>query len=135
MSSVGGGVTRAQRVMKYGEPRALPEHRSRDGYAYRRYCQHWLARALPPEALPTLREAGLANLDLARLRGDLEQLGARTGGGVRRKEARRLRAEIRKARIQLVLLERRLEKLASRNGHRTPTLAEVIRQRQGGDGA
>jgi hypothetical protein len=123
MSTIGGGVTRAQRLLKHGEPRALADHRSRDGYAYRQYCQAWLARAggaLPREALSTLREAGLVMLDLSRLRADLEGLRARRGGGVRRKEERRLRTELRKTRVQQVFLERRLESLMVANGHGDP---------------
>jgi hypothetical protein len=130
VSTIGGGVTRAQRLMKYGEPRALPEHRGRDGYAYRQYCRAWLARAggsLPPEALFTLREAGLVMLDLSRLRGELEALRARRGGGVRKREERRVRAEIRKTRVQQVFLERRLEALAGQNGQSADPLDALAR--------
>jgi hypothetical protein len=97
-----------------GVPRALLDHRSREGWVYRRYCQATVARLgpLPAAAMPTLKEAALATLDLARLRSELEALRARRGGGVRRKQERALRSEIRKTRVQLVLLERRIEQFA-----------------------
>jgi len=126
-------VTRSQRLMKHGEPRALPEHRNREGYAYRIYCQRWLARvngAMAPTTLSVLREAALTALDLGRLRTELEALRARRGAGVRRKEERRLRSEIRKTRIQLLLFERRLEAEAKGNGHHPPTIAELVAQRR-----
>jgi hypothetical protein len=120
------------RALRGGIPRALPSHKTREGWAYRRLIEATRSRlpSLPAAAAPMLREAALATLDLARLRGDLEVLRARRGPGVRRQEERRLRSEIRKTRVQMLLLDRRLDELASSgNGHAAepgPTPAEIL---------
>lgn len=96
-------------------PRRFADHRR---YAARKYRETVLAYRqrfpnLGSSADYILAETGLAVLDLQRLRDALELLEAREGKGRRPKETRRLRGEIRKTRVQLLLLERRLEHLAS----------------------
>lgn len=106
-------------------PRGLPDHRTREARGYRAYVEAKRSAlpALPVAANPLLREAALANLDLTRLRMDLERLRARRGPGARRAEERRLRSEIRKTRVQLLILERQLGTFAHSNGHTSPGLS------------
>ena len=100
------------------------------GAAYGSYARAKLARlgSLPPDVMPTLREAGrlAIDLDLLGRRLDVAQAMKRP----RRAELRRLRAEARKTRGQLLALERRLEEVAGdhRNGH---DLAAALRERRG----
>ena len=123
-------------ALKGGVPRGFKNQKGPDAYLYRSHVLGLLAHlpALPAAARPTLRECGLAAVDLARLRRELEELRARRGPGVRRGQEKRLRSEIRKTRVQLMLLERRLEEMAGR-GRRgraeveTPTdVDELLRQ-------
>jgi hypothetical protein len=114
-----------------GLPRALPKHVGPEADAYREYLGGLVDRLglplpVPRYAVEPAREAALAFLDLRRLRGDLESLRARTGGGVRRKEERKLRSEIRKTRVQLLLFERRLEALAGKNDRRPASGADLL---------
>ena len=52
----------------------MPSHRSAEGVAYREYCLAMQARLrLGREARPTLREAGLVTLELARLSLEIER--------------------------------------------------------------
>jgi hypothetical protein len=99
-----------------GIPRAFKNHKNPDGFAYRAYVVALKKRlpGLPTHAAPTLREAGLTVVDLTRARAELEELRARRGPGKRKGQERRVRAEQRKLRVQLLMLERRLEDLAAR---------------------
>ena len=114
-----------------GLPRVLRNHSSPEGAAASEYLHGLVERygiALPPPRalMEPIREAGLAFVDLRRLRADLEGLRARTGGGVRRKEERKLRSEIRKTRVQLLLFERRLEALAARIDRKPTSGADLL---------
>lgn len=92
-------------------PRAYPDHRRADALRYRSYCLAVLAQwgPLPAVALPTLREAGRAAVELGRLSEDLERARARR----RRADMARARKAAFMLREQLVRLERRLEELAA----------------------
>jgi hypothetical protein len=88
------------------------------GQAYRDYTLSTLARMgpLPRSAMPILREAGRLTVELDRLATAKEA--ALSSKRPRRAEIRRLGAETRKSRVQLLMLERRLEEVAGeRNGH------------------
>ena len=108
-------------------PRAIKNHRSPAGAAYRTYLQAKLSRLgpLPPDARPLLRQAGLLVLDLARLRVELEAAVARK----RRSDARRIDWRLVSMRTQLLTLKERLEELA-KNG-RGQDIARLQRGRAG----
>jgi hypothetical protein len=91
-------------------PRAFTDSRRPDAIRYRRYCLNVQAQwgPLPAVALPTLKEAGRAAVELDRLNQDLEAARGRN----RRRDAARLRKQIFMLREQLARLERRLEELA-----------------------
>lgn len=91
-------------------PRGFPDHRKADARRYRAYCVAIQAQwgPLPPVALPTLREAGRAVVELERLGLDLET----ARGRKRRQDAARIRRHQFMLREQLGRLERRLEELA-----------------------
>lgn len=88
-------------------PRALPNHKTPEGYEYGRYLRGILARLgpMPKDARPILREAGLTMIDLMRCRQELETARARN----RRKDIRRCQRELAQLRYTLMHLERRLE--------------------------
>jgi hypothetical protein len=94
-----------------GVPRAFADHRTVDARAYAARVRD-LQQAygpVPKVALPTLREAALAALELARLGTDLEAARARR----RRRDIARLGRRIFMAREQLMRLERRLQELGA----------------------
>jgi hypothetical protein len=101
------------RALSGAVPRAFRDHRTHDGRAYRAYCRGVTARLgeLPPDALPTLREAGRCAVELERLGFDLEAARARRRPPGRR-DASRIRRQLVTLRTQLVTLERRLEEHA-----------------------
>lgn len=122
-------------LSRSGLPRVLPKHLGPEADAIREYLGGLLDRAgltppLPRAILSPLREAGLAFVDLRRLRADLESLRARRGGGVRKKEERKLRGEIRKTRIQVLLQEREVQRIA-KTARPTLSLAERLAARGG----
>jgi len=94
-------------------PRAFANHRTPEGAAYRLYCQGKLARLgpLPDDARPLLREAGriTVELDLLGRRRDA----IRAFKKPRKLELRQLGSESRKLRVQLLMLERRLDDMAA----------------------
>jgi len=98
-----------------GIPRALPNHRTPEGFRYGTYCRAKLRRlgSLPADALPTLRQAGLLMLELERLPLEAAEL----RGPKKRRERMRLRRQLVILRSQFLTLERRLEELAKGNGH------------------
>lgn len=102
------------RALRGRIPRALKSHKSREGRAYGAYTRALLKRLGPlgPDAMPTLREAGLCVLDLQRVRSDLETARLRK----RRQDLRRLGREAARLRHSLLALERRLEELSGQNG-------------------
>lgn len=116
-------MTRALRSPVGVIPRGFPDHRRGAARRYRAYCLAIQARLgpLPAMALPTLREAGRAVVELDRLGEDLE----RARGRRRLREVARFRRHQFALREQLVRLERRLEEFSSR-GNGNP-LAEVRR--------
>jgi hypothetical protein len=77
-------------------------------------------------ALPTLREAGSAAVELERLQADLERARARR----RQREARSIRRQQFALREQLQRLERRLQELGASARAAAPTLAEYIATRK-----
>jgi hypothetical protein len=93
-------------------PRALSNHRSAEGAIYGEYVRAIIARFGPFDAAakPTLREAGLTELDLRRAHAQLQVLRTKLN---RKREARRLERDVRRLRVQLVALERRLQELAA----------------------
>lgn len=112
-------------------PRAIRNHRTPEGAAYGRYCRAVIARLgpLPDDARPTLREAGRLTLYLDHLAAELEA--RRAAKRPRSKDLRRLERDQRKARVQLLMFERRLEEIA---GHRkAPDLARAIQEATAAD--
>lgn len=114
------------RALRGGIPRAFENHRSADGYAYGRYARAKVARLgpLPADAAPWLKEAALLTIRLDRLHTEEQEVRAalRNGAGRRAREqarATQARLERRAARLRASLdaAERRLEALASRDGH------------------
>ena len=106
-------------------PRGFQDHRKADALRYRAYCLAVQAQwgPLPAVALPTLREAGRAEVELKRLGHDLEAARSRN----RRRDATRVRKQQFMLREQLARLERRLEELSTQpHGHGDP-LANVRR--------
>jgi hypothetical protein len=96
-------------------PRGFPDHRTMDAKRYRTYClaQQAAWGPFPAIALPTLREAGRAAVELERLGHDLEAFRLRN----RRREAARTRKQQFMLREQLARLERRLEELSTKDAH------------------
>lgn len=113
------------RALRGGIPRALPDHRTANGVQYGRYCRAVVKRLgkLGRDAMPTLEEAGLAVLDLRRLRVEIAAAQARPN---RRREVRRLERDRGRLRRQLLDLERRLEELATRDGRGASSLAQYL---------
>ncbi len=105
-------------------PRGLQNHKSPEGRRYGAYCRAKIARygPLPADALPILREAGLATLELERLHQLKEAAKARHRKG----DETRLRRQIRSERVQLIFLERRLDELAGSNGHQGPRIEDLM---------
>jgi hypothetical protein len=101
-------------------PRAFANHRTPEGAAYRLYCQGKLARLgpLPKDAMPLLREAGriTVELDLIGRRRDM----IRAFKKPRKQELHRLGSESRKLRVQLLMLERRLDEVAAATSTHAP---------------
>lgn len=92
------------RRLRGGVPRARVSHKTREAYLYRVYVCAKFQRfpTLGPDAMPTLREAELVNVELRRFGQELRA--PRLG---RRDRARRRRPAI-VLRPQQLLLERRL---------------------------
>lgn len=110
-------------------PRRFVDHRRYVARKYREIILAYRERypTLPPSASYILEETALAVLDLRRLRDAIEVLESREAKGRRPRETRRLRSETRKSRVQLLLLERRLEALAlSGNGHAAPATPDEL---------
>ena len=114
------------RALKGGIPRAFPNHRTPKGYEYGHYLRSILKDLgpLPPRVAPTLKEAGLLVIErLPELHAEERVLKATLDGlrGKRLERAQRrlqrIRRDLRGARSELLSLERRLEELASINGH------------------
>src|SRR5438093_2827519 len=103
-------------------PRGFSDHRRADARRYREYCITVQQQygPLPAIALPTLREAGRAAVELERLATDLET--ARTRRRVR--DARRIARQQFATREQLQRLERRLEELS--DSRRGPSLDDYL---------
>ncbi len=101
------------RALRGGIPRAFKNQRSPKGYAYRAYCQAKLQRlgALPWDARPLLREAGRIVVELEALGWRRDELLAWRRAP--KAELRRLGSEARKLRVQLLLLEARLDAIAA----------------------
>lgn len=106
-------------------PRGFPDGRRADARRYREYCLAIQKQygPLPDVALPTLREAGRAAVELERLGADLEAARARR----RLREANRVRRQQFALREQLQRLERRLEELSAKRAPVSPmaALAEI----------
>ncbi len=104
-------------------PRGFPDHRKAVARRYRAYCLAIQAQwgPLPPVALPTLREAGRAAVELERLGFDLET----ARGRHRRQDAARIRRHQFMFREQLGRLERRLEEFAVTRAGQADPLAAV----------
>src|SRR5437899_730054 len=107
-------------------PRGLADHRTLAGHVYREYVRAKLARhpALPPDARPWLRAAGLLVLDLERLGAEAETIRAVLSNGAGRRARDRARVQLRqlerrasRLRGSLEAAERRIEELA---GERKP---------------
>jgi hypothetical protein len=94
-------------------PRGFKDHRSVVAKRYRTYCLAIQAQwgPLPEVALPILREAGLAVVELERLAADLEAARHRTKNS--RRDASRVRRQQFMLREQLGRLEHRIEELAA----------------------
>jgi hypothetical protein len=104
-------------------PRGLKDHRSAAGVAYVSYLRALCERWGPFDAVarPTLREAGLTELDLRRCHEQLQVLRAKPN---RKRETRRLERDVRRLRVQLVVLERRLQELAQSRRSLAQALSE-----------
>lgn len=108
-------------------PRAFADHRTAAGYAYRVYITGLLARlgSLPPDASPTLREAGRLAVELEAMGRELDAARGRPTSARgdskldqrARRDVARLRRQMVSMRGQLLAMERRLEELATGNGH------------------
>ena len=118
-------------------PRALRSHRSTEGAVYRAYCRAKIARlgALPPDARPWLKAAGLLVLDLDRLGAEAEAIRAVLSNCAGRRARDRARVQLRQlerraARLRASLegAERRIEELAGER--RQPDLARAIAEAQ-----
>jgi len=100
-----------------GIPRAFANHQTTEGAAYREVVRAKLERlgTLPKDARPVLREWGriAVELDLLGRRLDAQRALKRP----RKLELRRLGSESRKLRIQMLLMERRLDDLAAARGN------------------
>lgn len=106
-------------------PRGFLDHRTASAQRYRGYCVAIQAQwgPLPAVALPTLREAGRAAVELERLGHDLELARGRN----QRRDAARIRRQQFMLREQLGRLERRLEELSVSNKRGADPLADVRR--------
>jgi len=110
------------RALRGAVPRGLRDHRTVEGVQYRRYVSAKVARlggALPADARPWLRAAGLLVLDLDRLGAEAEALRAVLSYGAGRRARDRARVQLRqlerreaRLRGQLADAEARLEALA-----------------------
>ncbi len=118
------------RALRSGLPRAFRLHNTPEAWRYGEYCRGKLARfgrtTTPPDAKPTMREAGKVNAELERL--SLLEEAARTRN--RKTEARRLRREINRLRLTFNRLDERLDLLLGNgDGNGLDILAELARQR------
>ena len=94
-------------------PRGYDDQRSRDARSFTGYVAGQVQRhggVLPLAAMAMLREAGRASVELDRLHARREAI---LDQPRRKAEARRLASDIRKTRVQLILLERRIEEVAA----------------------
>jgi hypothetical protein len=93
-------------------PRVYRDHRTRLAQQYRSYVKAKLASlgSLPLDAHPTLREWGRVAVELDLLGQRLDH--ARALKKPRKIELHRLGSEARKLRVQLLMLERRLDERA-----------------------
>jgi len=108
-------------------PRAFKSHKTPEGWAYGRYLRAKLQRLpnLPPDARPLLREAGRITIDLMKLGQRRDEI--QSTKQPRQAALRRLGSESRKLRVQLLLIEKRLEEMAASNGHASsPTPADLL---------
>jgi len=96
-------------------PRCYKDHRSRVALDYRALVEAKLERLgqLPKDARVVLREWGRVSMYLDLIGQRLDAV--RTMKQPRRAEVQRLRSESRKLRVQLLMLERRLDELALSN--------------------
>jgi hypothetical protein len=94
-------------------PRAYRDHRTLVARNYREIVAAKLARlgTLPRDSWPTLREWGRVSMELEQLGERLDAM--RALKQPRRVEVRRLQSESRKLRVQLLMLERRLDDMAA----------------------
>jgi hypothetical protein len=122
-------------------PRGLRDHRTLAGHAYREYVRSKLARypALPPDARPWLKAAGLIVLDLDQLASEAETVRAVLSNGVGRRARDKARTQLRqlerraaRLRGQLADAEARLEALAGER--KQPDLARAIAEAQAARG-
>jgi hypothetical protein len=112
-------------------PRCYRDHRSKVALDYRTLVEAKLERLgqLPKDASPVLREWGRVSMDLGLIGQRLDAV--RGMKQPRKAELRRLQSESRKLRVQLLMLERRLDEMAAANpGH--PDLARQILEMQRG---
>ena len=101
------------RALRGAIPRAFKRQNTREGHAYGRYCRAKLAQVgpLPPDAMPTLKLAGVLNVEIDLVTEELQ------APRLPRAERRRLRRHLVILRSQFLTVERRLEEVAQRNGH------------------
>lgn len=112
------------RLLKGGIPRALRNHKTREGREYRAYLTALEARLgpLPPSARPFQREAGLVVVELVRVADEQQRAVARR----RLTEARRLRRTQTGLGRELRRLEARLEQLAATSAPSPTQVAAAI---------
>ena len=93
-------------------PRAFADHRRANAKRYREYCvaiqEQW--GPLPKVALPVLKEAGRAFVELDRLNADLEAARGRRNG---KRDANRVRRQLFMLREQHARLEKRIQELTA----------------------
>jgi hypothetical protein len=96
-------------------PRVYKDHRTKVALQYREYVEAKMERLgqLPKDARPVLREWGRVAVELDLIGQRLDTV--RGFAKPRRAEVQRLRSESRKLRVQLLMLERRLDELALSN--------------------
>jgi len=105
-------------------PRGYRDHRTLIARSYREIIEAKLQRlgTLPADARVVLREWGRVSMDLDLLGQRLDAV--RSMKQPRRAELQRLRSESRKLRVQLLMLERRLDELAAM----TPAHPDLAKQ-------
>ncbi len=94
-------------------PRCYRDHRTLVARNYREIVEAKLERlgTLPRDARPVLREWGRVSMELEQLGERLDAM--RALKQPRREQVRRLQSESRKLRVQLLMLERRLDDMAA----------------------